>query len=390
MKKITEEYKERFFSTKGTNNKAKIGIRTNDGEVKAMTVEQVFNAYFVGNEIGELKMLMKLKDLGADVKDIIHILEIYNEDYNSDKYRFNEDQWESDKNSKTSQKERENHKVNTIISSQNITDSVYRDLRQMFFLEKFHKGRIASDQDPQRIFMKGRHKKLEWIEGRDYRNKSNTKTRSEKRFDDMGIWLEKYKKSTEKKGMNNIKIYRTMDRKEFEGICRWFKKYKEDCEKKKEEKKIEGNLNFTDPVSKKNVHDEVYTGQVGAPIPIKNHLGGYSQAKHYAMPDNDYKFLVQFTLNISQKQLLTYQYLALQEASSHSTIGMIAEWLKKNNNKVVIGSREEGSKRGYIGLKNEEHGNEALSISLGGSKDTRELFQNVISRIDLIEVIPVK
>ncbi|MBB6331131.1 hypothetical protein HNP24_002081 [Chryseobacterium sediminis] len=354
---IKKEYNDLFFSSKGTNDKAKIGIRMKNGKIKRMSVQEVFNTYFIGSREAERKMLVTLQQLGADVKDIIQVLDIYNTDYQSEiDYKFNQDQWESDENEKIRKEkygdisEKEFNEVNTIISVQGLTASVYRDLRQLFFFEKFHERKLTMG-DKEKEFM-------------------------QQRLDSFGNITES------DPDLSKMMIYRTMGETEFKGISEWAKKHK------RMGGEIKSYLTFRHSIMDENVPNDE---DIPDDIPVQNHLGGYSQAKQYAKADAGYKFLLQFTLKKNARELLgDPEQLVLQKASKNTTTSKIKSWLDNHEMQVEEVKSGEAHKAGKIGLKNENKGGEALSISLGRNKETQRVFQRLLKRVDLIEVIAPK
>ncbi|MDR3023452.1 hypothetical protein [Chryseobacterium sp.] len=351
---IIKEYNDLYFSSKGTNDKAKIGVRMKNGKIKKMTVQEVFNTYFIGSREGERKMLVTLQQLGAGVKDIIQVLDIYNTDYQSEvDYKFNQDQWESDENERVRKEkygdisEKEFNDVNTIISAQGLTASVYRDLRQLFFFEKFHERKLTMG-DKEKEFMQQRLNSFENI-------------------------------AEHEPYLSKMMIYRTMGETEFKGISHWAKKHK------RMGGDIKSYLSFRHPMMLENVPNEE---DIPDDIPVQNHLGGYSQAKEYAKPDAGYKFLLRFTLNKNARELLgNPEQLVLQKISKNATTAKIKSWFDNRDMQVEEIKSGEAHKAGKIGLKNENKGGEALSISLGRNKETQRVFQRLLNRVDLIDVI---
>lgn len=354
---IIEKYNNLFFSAKGTNDKARIGIRLKNGQIKIMTVKEVFNTYFIGNRESERKMLETLELMGGDIKDIIQVLDIYNADYLSEgDYKFNHDQWESDKYEKERKEkygdvsEKERYDVNIIMNARVVTASAYRDLQQLFFIKKFHERR--------------------WDKG------SKSKEFMRQRLDLL---------RNETQGtpdLQTMTFYRTMGETEFKGISEWAEKYRAEGGNIKTDLTFNHEIMNTKVFANDNIPNE---------IPVRHHLGGYSQARWYARPDrHQFKFLVQFVLNKNAKGLLgNPEQLVLQRTSknTNSAVAKIKSWFEDNGILVEEISNSEGQKAGRIGLKNEDKEGEGLSISLGESRDTQEIFQSLLSRIRLIEVI---
>lgn len=354
---IIGKYNNLFFSAKGTNNKAKIGIRLKNGKIKAMTVQEVFNTYFINSRENERKMLETLELMGGDIKDIIQVLDIYNADYLSEgDYKFNHDQWESDKYENERKEkygdvsEKERHEVNIIMNTQVVTSSVYRDLQQLFFIKKFHERRWDSGSKSKE-FMRQR----------------------------LGLLRNGTEGSPD---LHTMTFYRTMGETEFKGISEWAEKYRTEGGNIKTDLTFHHEIMNTKVFANDNIPNE---------IPVRHHLGGYSQARWYARPDkHQFKFLVQFVLNKNAKGFFGKpDQLVLQRTSknSNSAVAKIKSWFEDNEIPFEEISNSEGQKAGRIGLKNEDKEGEGLSISLGESRDTQEIFQDLLSRIRLIEVI---
>ena len=112
-----------------------------------MTVQEVFNTYFYKTAGKRKKDAGNPELMGGDIKDIIQVLDIYNADYLSEgDYKFNHDQWESDKYENERKEkiwdvsEKERHEVNIIMNTSCYIFCISGSAA-IVFIKKFHERR---------------------------------------------------------------------------------------------------------------------------------------------------------------------------------------------------------------------------------------------------------
>ncbi|CAL9464891.1 hypothetical protein SUDANB145_02710 [Streptomyces sp. enrichment culture] len=119
-------------------------------------------------------------------------------------------------------------------------------------------------------------------------------------------------------------------------------------------------------------HKEKKNGVIGA-MPVSNHLGDKAQADRY---DDGKNRMLEFTLKPGAHEFLFHpEYMAV--AGRTGTPDHLRAI--RGQDAYREASQGEGILGGYIGLKNEKHGD--FSISLGDSDATRLLFQLLISSV---------
>lgn len=180
-----------------------------------------------------------------------------------------------------------------------------------------------------------------------------------------------------------MKVYRTMGLEEIAQIRKWAS-LQED---------IGVDLIADDPDLERAVNArelELANPQAGSPLPVRNHLGGFDQANSYSEPGAEPKFLVEFTLTRNApRQLQDHNIIALQSTLPNA-IGYIHTWHANQPGGATPqdASAGEGLAAGRIGLKSENRAGEALSIAIGNRRETRELFQTMVSSIKLVKAVP--